>query len=168
MPNQRTAIREGLRSFLAGKIPSIPNVQSIRHRMIEREELPFINIVALDEDADVFDVSPRRYKRTLEIHVEIYVQAKAGVDNLLESVMSQIEVHIDSEDRPNLNNVISEIIYLGSTVEPDGREAVQESAIGTIRYAVTYFTKAGSIAIADFKTVSAELNGTTLQFELDQ
>ena len=143
MPNRRTAIREGFRSFLAGKIPSIPNVKSVNHRMISREELPFINIVATEEEADVFDVAPRRYKRTIDIAVEIYIQAKENIDSVVESVMAQVEYCINREDRFNLYDVVDEIIYVGSSVNPDGREATRESAVGTIRYQVSYFTFAG-------------------------
>lgn len=164
MANKRTEVRTAFVTFLAGKIPAITNILGSRHSVIAKEELPLINVYCGDEQAEVFDVSPRRYKRTLEVVIEIYHRAKEDIDGELEEVMRQVEYHIDREDLFTLYNDVAEIIYTGARISPDGREATQETGVATIRYNVIYFSRTGEHTddLPEFDQIDGDLSGAAL------
>lgn len=144
MSHKRTEIRTAFVEFLKNKIPSIPNVGSQRHRQIPIEKLPFINVVVGDESASTFDVRGGfRYKREIQVTIEIYHRHKTNIDMEIEAITRAIEYYINREDRFTLYNDVDEIIYQGSSIEPDGREATQETAVAYLRYNVIYYTRSG-------------------------
>ena len=145
MPHKRTLIREAFRELIAGKLPAGINVSSARHRQIPNELLPLVNIKLGNEEAVIFNESPRMYKKTLEVTIETYAKAKDNIDVIAEDIMILVEAIIDNEDLFTLPDDVQEVIYKGSNVSPDGREAVQESFVAILRYEVIYFSDAGKV-----------------------
>lgn len=159
--NKRTEIRTAFVTLLQLKLPSIPNISGSRHRLISKDELPFINVYCGNETARIFNASPRLYLRELEIVIDIYYRSKEDIDAALEALMSQVETIIGNEDRFTLENVVDEIYYTSASIAPDGREAIQETGVASLRYNVTYQSSSG-VPIGDlthFNNLFADFGG---------
>lgn len=144
MSNRRKEIRNGFVQHLLGKTMAEERVFPNRIRHISEDELPLISVQTGEENVDIFDQAPRRYRRTLEVSVECYVKNVEHVDQMLDNLLFEIETAFDTEDRFNLIDVVDEVIYNGSNIAKHGGEAVQESGYGVVRYTVIYFTWAGA------------------------
>lgn len=161
MPTKRTMIRNAFRDFLTTKLPPGIFVKTSRRRILDaKDELPCVIVTSGSEEASIFNQAPRQYRRTLELNLEIYVREKTAIEDAVESLMELIELAIDNEDLFTLHGEVNEIIYRGSIVSPDGREATQESAVAMIRYEISYDTDAGKVwnDAEDFDEIYANIS----------
>lgn len=162
--NKRKQIRNGVVSYLTASLPGISSILGARHRQVSDDELPAINVWCGSETAQRFDESPRRYKRELELNIDIYARSKALIDEVIEDLITQVEYYMDGGDLLGMESIISEIIYTSQSISADGRDHTQETGVGTIRYSVEYYTRAGAFTddLPDFNTITGAINEGTL------
>ncbi len=160
MPHKRILIRDAFTAFIDSKIPPGINVTSSLRRDISEEDLPLINVTSGNEEQEIFNQAPRIYRRTLDVNVEIYAKAKTAIQDVLDQLAEFLEYIIDREDLFTLHGEVKEIICLGTNTDINGKQAVQESGLETLRYQVVYDTDAGKYydAQPDFDEIFANIS----------
>lgn len=104
--SRRKLIRSTLRDFLKGKTDAGDNVFTNTASASWSEQLPLIAIYARSEDVELFAVSPREYKRTLHLMIEVIVQGAESADpaqevaaeDALDDILAQIEKAIAPDE----------------------------------------------------------------------
>lgn len=91
MANNRTAIRAALKTMLSGNTSAGTNVYTHRETNLWQSELPAILIYSNQERAEPESLRHQRYRRTLELAVEVRVEASTNVDNTIDSLLASIE-----------------------------------------------------------------------------
>lgn len=142
MSHKRKEIRYAFKSLLEGKTRALFRIWCSRSRPIFDHETPAVLIWSGDETIEKFNEAPIRYKRTLEINIECYVDSVDEIDDDVDLIMAQVEKAIEDADLFTLARTVDTIEPLGSSVELRG-ETSREGAVGTLRYAVVYYTSAG-------------------------
>ncbi len=145
MSNKRKEIRHAFQTLLKGRTRALFSVHSSRTRAIWEEELPAINVWTGDEEPEVAGIAPFRYKRTLEVVIELYLRSVHDIDDDMDDFMSEVENIVDGQDLFSLNQSVDQIVYSQSHVELQG-ETAKEGAVATLKYSVVYYTFAGADA----------------------
>lgn len=102
----------------------------------EKSELPAINIYTLQETAEIFEVAPRRLKRTLTLAVEVIVQSDDKADDILDQLSLAVENSFAEND--TLNCTASDCVMTSTDLiqKPEG-DTLTGSAI--LSFDVTYY-----------------------------
>ncbi len=130
MASKRKQIRQAVASLL--KTPAISglgNVFSNRIEAYEQSELPAASVFAAIEDPRPRDTSNSRYIRTLNLIVEVVVEANKDLDDKLDDWSDVIEERILTNQE--LGGLATGITYTGTELVLEG-ESAQES-VGTAR-----------------------------------
>lgn len=56
-----------------------------------QNELPAIAVYTMDENGEIFNASPREYRRTVELVIEIIVTEDADLDDTLDTIAREVE-----------------------------------------------------------------------------
>jgi CII-binding regulator of phage lambda lysogenization HflD len=89
--NNRTAIRSALTTLLSGETSAGTNVYANRYTSLWQSELPAILIYTRQESAVPEAMNQSRYIRTLELSIEVRVEASEDVDDSIDSIIGEIE-----------------------------------------------------------------------------
>ena len=107
MSARRKAIRKAIQTLLKGKTDAGQNVFSNLSSPSWREDLPSVVIYTRSEDIEAQDVSPREYKRTVELAVEIMAEGPEDpntsdgtfLEDALDDIAEQVEVELNRDER---------------------------------------------------------------------
>jgi len=148
--NARAAIRAAARSrIIAAATVAGSRVHTNRPNPLAQDphaagggtELPAVLIYTPSEDAEVFDESPRRYRRTLTMRVECVREVSAitaAIDDELDSFAGAVERALLTD--PTLGNAVDDCELRGTTTTiNDAGEAMIGAAV--IDFAVSYYTE---------------------------
>lgn len=179
MSVRRKAIRKGIQTILKGKTDAGANVFSNLASATWCEDIPLIVVYARQEEIEQLNVSPREYRRALEISIEIIAQgpedpnASEGkfLEDILDDIAEQVETELGRDetvgqldrlegndcalvDELILNNV--EFEYRGEGKKPSGSVKLIYNAMYTEKRPASVDQQAEAYGIADFKTAHAE------------
>lgn len=150
MSSKRKAIRKAIRNILLNKTEAKDRVFTNQSTPSWVEDLPVILIYSRSEDNEVFNESPREWKRTVNMAIECIAVAPESpnigdsdesparlLDDLLDDIADKIELELSRDDTLNCT---ADDINLSSTefdFEGDG-----QMPVGSVRliYQVTYYT----------------------------
>jgi len=176
MSAQRKLIRRAAAEHLRGKTIAGENVFASRVMPLwERQELPAICVYGERETIELFQESPREYRRELELHVVCALDASGdeAVDDLLDDFGDRVERLIARSNRLTIGNeqVVSDILLAGEQIEvrADGRRKIGALLIV---YTATYYTNEPDDLdpepIDDLDTVATDYNLNNAQAAADQ
>lgn len=86
----RKEIREKVVSILNNKTDAGNRVFATQARPVWQEQLPCI-LVYTPSDSREIDSTPRRYRVTMDLRIEVVAQASDGLDDILDALGSQVE-----------------------------------------------------------------------------
>lgn len=91
MAHKRKEIRAAIVTLLSGATDADTRVYSNRTRPINNSQLPAINVVTLNEEAEPRDIRPTSYIRTMKLNIELYVEANDTPDDELDDFAEDVE-----------------------------------------------------------------------------
>lgn len=123
-------------------------------------QLPAVLVYTTTEDVEIFNASPREYKRTLEVAIELVASGDADVDDALDLLAAAIEPLfyngvLTEVGQPD-NCLNDEMILTGSQMAL--RDEGQGIAGSTrLTYDVIYYTEAPeAVPVDNFDTLETE------------
>jgi hypothetical protein len=144
MSQHRKLIRLAITELLKGHTSAGANVYPSRSSAIwQSEEVPAICVYTGEENIEVFDVAPRRYRRELQINVELVVHATKDQDaeDMLDDLGHEVEREIGRSDDLTYakERQVSDIILTGtrSSLDSSGEKIIGALVIS---YLATYYT----------------------------
>ena len=106
--HKRQAIREAVATALTGLTTTGNNVFVSRVYPIDGKSLPAICIFTRREDSSAVTINPpRTFERELILSAEIYVRAKTGYDNTIDTICAEMEAAIYADG--DLNGLVHDI-----------------------------------------------------------
>lgn len=170
MVHPRKLIRDKVLTVLLNTTDCGANVFVNRVSDIWPEELPAINIVAISENADIYNVAPREYQRTLSLLIEVSVKAIDTIDDALDVISEQIEYLLNQDE--TLGGTVSDLIYSGTDMAING-DAEELIASARINYSVSFFSYGGAdttdLDMIDTHELTYDLNeGDTTPDTIDE
>lgn len=134
----RKAIRQAVVAILVGNTVAGSNVWASRKVHFLQSELPGIAVYTLDTDSEVRDESPRSYKCTTTLVVELRLQSGTtidAVDDPMDDFCEQVE-NLLNYDRYLLDGVDS-FTSTGTVIELDP-SGDRVTALAAMSYEVVY------------------------------
>lgn len=117
----------------------------------DKEALPALSIYLISENSEIFDEGPRRFKRTLQIAVELVLELKdedyENLDDSLDEYCRKIENILLVDE--TFRGTVSDSFLSGTEIieKPDG-EYLTASAI--MAFEATYYTVADYPGLRNF------------------
>jgi len=152
---QRKLIREAVVDLLIGQTEVGEKVFGNRIRPVHVTELPCILVYALSDEREIWLSTPRTYKSSLVISVEIQVDSINTLDLELDALSSQVEYLLHQDH--TLSEVCEDVIHQSTDINlSDQGEKLYGSAILT--YAMPYYYEAvrDPIYLKDFLRADIE------------
>lgn len=112
--SKRKEIREKIKSMLIGKTICGDNVFENRLLKWREERFPAISIYTQSESSEIKNVSPRLYKRRLNLAIEIIAFADDNIDDYMDALADEVEALL--HQTWDLEGVADNFIYLGTQV----------------------------------------------------
>jgi len=151
-------IKAAVSEFGGVSDPALGRVFENRMKPMWEVEMPAANIYTKNESAEIFNVAPREYKRTLNLFLDVYVKADDAADDTIDLLTRKIEKALFVNE--TLDDVVSDTV-LGDTeieLDVDGRSV---QALARMTWVITYFTFApgdeASAGLDDFVTAHTEM-----------
>lgn len=158
MTHPRTAIRQKVAALLLNRTGAGKRVWPSRVRHFCAQRLPAIGVYTVEEDSPVDDVSPRVYKRTVTVLVEVLATADEGLDDALDALASEIEAVLMAD--PTWGGVADDSSLEGTEI---GFAAADEGerpfAALIMRWGADYETRperADETTLDDFRTAHVD------------
>lgn len=135
----RAEIRQHVLDLMIAKVPGCNSYSGNRFRQYwQDEELPAIGVYTVSESNEIFDVAPRRLRRTLDLAIEIVLQSGDSTTDQLDELCSLVEQAMRFDE--TLGGKASKCFLTSTNIieKPEG-EMPTGSAIMT--FEVTYLTE---------------------------
>jgi hypothetical protein len=184
MSTQRKKIRQAIKALLLDNTPAGARVWTNRPNPLSQRpgqqsassQLPAILIYTRSEDSEVFNESPRQYKRTVEVVVEIAAAMNDDIDDTLDDYAQTVENLILLDDRLGTDpDDAGEYVADGTELTRSSMTIVDggEIPIGAaiLSFDVMYYTFHPADAepeLDDFEIASINYNLSGDQDEADQ
>lgn len=141
MAHPRKIIREAVKALLLNQTDAADRVYSNRSRPQNVNKLPAIGIYNVGDSAEVFDESPRRYRRRFNIAVDCYVKYSGGeeVDDILDDLADQVEKAVFADT--TAGGTVDDI-RLGETSDVMVSVQREQTAMLTITWQATLYQDA--------------------------
>lgn len=161
MSTQRKLIRKAAAAALLNRTLVGANVFASRSApMWEDYELPAICIYGTRETITLQDESPRKYRRELELRIEVAATG-ADADDQLDDIGNQVEQCIGRSNRLTYakEQTVADILLAGEQLEyrTEGKRTIGALVIS---YTVTYYSyepdELDSEPVDDFKSVDTD------------
>lgn len=156
MAHPRTEIRKALASMLDGKTVAQSEVHTNRTRRFRPSDLPAIVLYDAGETAQLYNESPREYRRQATIAIDLYVEDKnpdsgPPIDEVLDDFADEVEKALFADTSVDGH---ADDLRLQETsdvmVSDDQREQL---AMVTITWQATYYQEAPEVdpdTLADY------------------
>lgn len=79
-----------------------------------QSELPAIIVYTMDETGEIFNQSPREYRRRVELVVEIHAEGNEALDDTLDTLARQVERLLLMDD--TLGDTVNDLQYVRSRI----------------------------------------------------
>jgi hypothetical protein len=158
MTPPRQTIREHARLALLGRTRAADRISTNRKTPLiqcamergEEEQLPALLIYVGPERSEIFDESPRRYRRRAELTVEALAEVVDNLDDEIDEFCQEVETALLRDD--TLGGILNDLRLTGTnTAKVDTGAKLLGAAIITLE--AEYFTEApipGSDDLDDF------------------
>jgi hypothetical protein len=133
--NNRVQIRSAIKALLTGTTSAGNNVFSSRGHAYWRSELPAICIFTSHEPAQPSNLQNTRYNRTLEISIEVRVEASSSTDDTLDNLIAEIEAIMQAN--PSLSGTVQSTTLTNTDIRVD-TDGEQPIGVGTLSYESKY------------------------------
>lgn len=137
----RRSIKEGLVNTLKGETTARDSVHASRSIPTDIDKLPTVLIYIKSESIEIFNESPREYKRIATITIECIDTGDDddSADNNVELLAKQVEDNLGLDE--TFGDLVddSELVSINFQNEPDGQSPV---AAAVITLNATYYTDA--------------------------
>lgn len=176
MISPRRAIREAAKCALDNRTRAATRVYTNRklpliQRAMERDEheqLPAILVYCGQEQIEIFDESPRRYRRRVELTVEALTEFDIDLDDEIDQFCLEIEAAMLRDD--TLGDTLNDLrLTAMNTVKVD--TGAKELAAAIIVFEAEYFTEApipGTDDLDDFSALHTNYSLEGQQAEPEQ
>lgn len=138
--NARGAIRDAVRDCLEAALNSGESDYTIftsrQLAILASEQLPAIVIYTPEELASEHAIGSLKYMRTLDVRIECVIAVQNDVDDVLDSVLSNIELAM-TNNPPTVAGTGARFL-LSETITEAGFEGEQPIGIGTLIYRCQY------------------------------
>ena len=127
--SKRKIIREKIKSLLMGKTDCLDRIYENRIAAYWPGKMPAISIYTKSESAEIFNVAPRKYKRKINVSIEVIFEVKEdSIDDQMDLICDQIENVLHQDD--TLEGVADQFIYTGTTYNlfPEDDEKIHAMA----------------------------------------
>ena len=160
MANKAAQIRAAIKTALLNQTDAGSRVYMNRARPTWQEELPILLVYTNSEEVTVHQVSnPFTYKRTMNLSVEIALEADEDIDDDLDAVGEQVE-YVLYQDH-SLGELVEDTRLIGTefSIDKDG-----DNLLGSLKltFEVIYY----SVAARDFEALTF-LNKADIHYDLD-
>lgn len=140
--SDRKLIRQKVADILT--TPGITGIVSVfknRQQRVAAEELPALIIYTKSESAEISNVAPREYKRTLKLAVDIAYMDKdaARPDDFIDDTAQEIEQRLFRNE--TLDGLASDL-FLSDTEIDFNTDSENETGLCRLTFDVIYYTKA--------------------------
>lgn len=147
MSHPRQAIREAARQALLNRTRAADRVSTNRAKPVpqrpmarsEEGTLPTLLVYTRSEQVALFDESPRRYRRTVELVVEAVAEEVTDLDGELDDFAQEVEVAMLRDD--TLGGTLNDL-RLASTATAIADEGAKLMGAAIITFEAEYFTEA--------------------------
>lgn len=151
----RKSIKDRLVSLLKGRTYAGQNVKASRSIPTDIDDLPIILIYLKNESIEIFDESPRTYKREARFIIESVITGDndCEADDLVEEMTGKIEDELGKDEALGFGQEVDDSWFeeIQFQSEADGQSPVA-ATIAT--FTVRYYTKPNIVDCApDFDTV---------------
>jgi len=158
MTHPRQFIRQKVAALLLNRTSAGKRVWPSRVRHFGAQRLPAIGVYTVEEDSPVGDVSPRVYKRTVTVLVEVFATADENLDDALDALASEIEAVLMAD--PTWGGVVDDSSLEGTeTGFASADEGERPFAALIMRWGADYETRpevADESTLDDFRTAHVE------------
>ncbi|MGD9664616.1 MAG: hypothetical protein AB7U34_05375 [Novosphingobium sp.] len=100
MTTTRKTIRHAIKDALLNNTSAGAHVYASRTRPIPATSLPAILVYTNNEAVEIFNESPREYRRTLTLGIEIAARADEALDDTLDDIAQEIERILSENQTP--------------------------------------------------------------------
>jgi hypothetical protein len=152
-------IREAIVEVLkTGNTLAGDNVVLSRATSTDADDLPQIAVYSISEGVELFDQSPKRYQRNMEVLIECAVAGDddSDLDQKLEDLAEKVESILEANERLGLGDVVNSLTLIGTEYSSEGEG---ESPIGNLalRYTVQFYLYAiENQTLPDFKEIGSK------------
>jgi len=137
MSHARTQVRDATKTLVTGLATTGTNVHANRLRNFEDGDLPCLNVIDADEQAELISIDT--YNRALLLLVEVRIKATAALDDDLDAAAAEVEAVLDKA-RPA---GAKELTLVSSKKEKSG-EGSQPHGLITLEFSTEYCTARGA------------------------
>jgi hypothetical protein len=163
----RTQIRQTIASMLDGATSAGSEVYTNRTRRFRVENLPALVIYDVGEQVQLYNESPREYRRQMQLAVDLYVEdasPESGqpIDEILDDLADEVEqkLYNDTTAQDNLDDLrlqeVSDVM-----VSDDQR---QQLGMVTLTWQATYYQEAPEIEASTLN----DLQSTHTDWQIDE
>jgi hypothetical protein len=135
MANNRANIRAALKNLLNEETTAGENVYSSRGTRYWKSELPAICIFSSQEPAQPANLQGTRYNRTLELTIEVRVEAGTDADDEVDSLLAEVEALIQED--PSIGGTVQSTILTSTEIRVDS-EGEKDMGVGILTYECKY------------------------------
>jgi len=177
MSHGRKIIRHAIRDLLIGKTAAGTRVYTNRRTALWDNALPAIVIFTSSQDDELFNVSPRDLKRSVQIGIELVTAAEGVIplDDVMDDLSEQVERilfnnpmlrrHIDDAD-----GAVAEPLLPLRTETDTNYEGIKPIGGMRLNWEAIYYQNAGeyeTCALADFHKTEIDWDLAPQDFDLD-
>lgn len=138
MTHARTQIRQAVVTLLDGQTLAGSHVYGSRVHPLDEAKLPALLVYAREEEIQQATISyPRQLQRELLLVVEAYAQAKAGLEDALDTLARDIEQIMAAD--PSLGGLVKDSLLSSTAMQLSG-DGDKPVGVATLNYRVAYVT----------------------------
>lgn len=135
--NNRAAVRSALKTILSGATDAGSNVFAHRGTSLWTSELPAILIYTNQEQAKREALNRSRYIRTIELTIEVKVEAGDDVAEELDALLGQVEDVVQANE--SINGTVLSTVQTNTEIRVDS-DAAQNIGVGTLTFECQYIS----------------------------
>lgn len=158
MSLQRKKIRDAVVNTLLNKTICADRVFASRVRPTWRNEFPLILVYANDEAVENWAESPREYKRSLTVSIEILARQNEKVENLLDEIGERVEYEMSQD---HTKGELCEDTLLQSAAITIDKEGENLIASLVLTFALPYY----SLAVRDLDSDAGNFDYAEIEWD---
>lgn len=124
MANNRSAIRQAIKTLLVDETDALANVYTSRTSLLWKSELPAILIFTEQESAVPESMRNTRSIRTLQVTIHAKLEASEDVDDDVDTLVAEIEVLMTSDSSLGGTVLGSSLTNTETRVESEGEKDI--------------------------------------------
>ena len=155
--NQRLLIKNKIKELLLGKTIADQNVIVRNPFLVSPDQFPLILIYSDEETKEIFNVSPKTYKRKLMLSVELIIgrSKDKNIDDELDYFEQEVENILLFEE--TLGDLVSDF-YITNSIKAFSNEAEGMFGMVKMEFVAEYHTDVIKFASQNLENVASEFD----------